>query len=46
MPEHCPVCGGENVDENGEWLYCEEPFCSQKCYDRYCIMIEEKNGAW
>ena len=36
LPETCPVCGGENWDEEREaWLWKEGPFCSEKCEEEY-----------
>lgn len=46
LPDQCPICGENNVDENGEWLFEEEPpFCSDLCRTKYEIREEEKNGA-
>lgn len=33
-PEDCPVCHGENVDENGVAIY-DGVFCSEKCEAKY-----------
>ena len=36
IPEQCPMCGGENADEEGEPICKEaEAFCSTKCRDEY-----------
>ena len=43
--DSCPICGENNVDENGEPLFHEPPFCSEECRTRYEIREEEKNGA-
>ena len=35
IPEECPVCGRDNATEDGEPVFTDPAFCSQKCLDIY-----------
>lgn len=47
LPDECPVCKGENYDEDtDEPIFAEDPaFCSKKCADKYEQWCKEELEA-
>jgi len=45
LPEFCPICKHDNVDEAGEWLSEYPPFCSKACKDLYVEEVRKEAEA-